>query len=147
MQNDSLSIAAQKALADYLSVQHWDCWFTATSKRGEARRYPRQLIDMVSRSVPYPSKGFVGAERFHLGGWHAHGLVKFENESTYIRKSDTSGSSLATASLFKIQLRRSGYCRVEPILSAESVASYVAKYITKDLGADWDMWGWSRFHS
>lgn len=139
MQNDDLSIRARESLSTFLASQQWDCWLTATSAK--KLRYPRQAIGLVSDSISgLASRYFIGAERHYLGGWHAHGLIKFYSESVSLKGG--SNPTLSTSRLLEIRLSRRGFNRVEPARNSEAVATYVAKYITKDLDADWDLFGY-----
>lgn len=144
MQNDDLSerdlsLRAQTALGDFLASQQWDCWLTATSAK--RLRYPRQAIGLVSDSISgLASRYFIGAERHYLGGWHAHGLVKFYQEAVTLEGG--ANPTLSSARLLEIRLSRRGFNRVEPARNQEAVATYIAKYITKDLDADWDLFGY-----
>jgi hypothetical protein len=95
---------------------------------------------MVSDSISgLAARYFIGAERHYLGGWHAHGLVKYYEERVTLKGG--ANSTLSSARLLEIRLSRRGFSRVEPIRDRESVAGYVAKYITKHLDADWDIYG------
>lgn len=138
-EDDGLSERARQGLSEYLSGQDWDCWFTATSSKKLS--YPRQAIGMVLESVHSTAKGFVGAERHYLGGWHAHGLIKFNSDTTSIHHSMEQSEVISSSRLLEIQLSRRGYNRVESIRNPESVANYVSKYITKNLDSDWEIWG------
>jgi hypothetical protein len=135
---DELSIKARDSLSFFLAEHTWDCWFTATS----AKRlyYPNQAIDMVTRCLPVSLRSFIGAERHYLGGWHAHGLVKFYEDEAYAF-SPRFGEKIPPESVFEGSLGRRGYCRVEACNSTAAVAAYVAKYITKDLDSEWQILG------
>jgi hypothetical protein len=128
---DELSIRAQEGLSQWLAAQQWDYWFTSTS--ATKLRYPRQAIRLVLDSVPVASAGFVGAERHYLGGWHSHGLLALERP--------TQQSEIERLGRYvEICLSRKGFCRIEPAHSASAVSAYVAKYVTKDLDSDWELW-------
>lgn len=137
--NDDLSVRARDALSTFLASQEWDCWLTATSAK--KFRYPRQAIGLVSESISgLASRYFIGAERHYLGGWHSHGLVKFYEETVNLKGG--SNPTLSSARLLEIRLSRRGFARVESCRDQTSVCGYVAKYITKDLDSDWDIYGY-----
>lgn len=142
---DDLSIRARDALSEFLASQEWDCWLTATSAK--KLRYPRQAIQLVSDSISgLASRYFVGAECHYLGGWHSHGLVKFREESIQIIRphvyTSATSETIGSQRLLEIRLSRRGFNRVEPCRNQASVANYVSKYITKDLNADWELFGY-----
>jgi len=136
---DELSGQARQALSDYLSRQSWSYWFTATSAK--KLRYPRQAIGLVLDSISGSDKGFVGAERHYLGGWHAHGLLEYPRNDISIHHSPETSEIISAKRYLEIQLSRRGFCRVESIKNPEAVATYISKYITKDLNSDWEIWG------
>ncbi len=141
MPNDTLAREAREALSSFIASQEWDCWLTATSSK--KLRYPRQAIGLVSDAISgLASRAFVGAERHYLGGWHSHGIVKFFEAETILTYSPTFSKTIGSQGLLEIRLSRRGFCRVEPCRNTASVASYLAKYITKDLDSDWELYGY-----
>lgn len=144
MPYDELGCRSQQALSEYLSKQSWSYWFTATSAK--KLRYPRQAIGMVLDSIHGSIKGFVGAERHYLGGWHAHGLLEYPRNEISIHHSSETSEIIITQRYLEIQLSRRGFCRVEQAKNVQAVSMYISKYITKDLDSDWEIWGVNAWH-
>ena len=67
--------------------------------------------------------GFIGAERHTSGDIHVHGLI-----SPGVRE-------LHRSYLWDDLFRLYGISRLEPAKGIDNVATYCAKYITKDLAA------------
>lgn len=129
--DEGLTLDAQIALAGFLQEYSWDYWFTATSKDKDRIKHPTVAIKRALGAVSGFDRSFVGAEPHRLGGWHTHGLI-----SSSVDPGEKEGIRV----LLERRLSRYGYCQVSPVRNARAVASYVSKYITKDL-AEWCLTG------
>lgn len=136
------------ALATWLQTWPWTWFFTVTYRN--PAHYPRVAINRIKAirmdwlgcesCNRYCSVGgakgwraFVAAEPFSAGDYHAHGLIAHPCVHP--------GESSA---LFWEMHRRFGRSRVETARDTAAVATYCAKYITKNV-ADWDLLGdWPR---
>lgn len=131
---------AKSALAEYLKTQHWDAFFTATFKQHQ--RYSATAIDRVERCLSEPrlrpTKMFIAAEQFMLGGWHCHGLLEFPVTKHHD----------AMVGFQRHALTPLGFNKVDVVSSLDACSVYLSKYLVKgDWQGDWRMTGRKKFWS
>lgn len=147
---------SRSGLAEYLSTLHWGAFFTSTfepkidnyevcsnNQRVLKRpmiRYSALAIDKVERALTMPrlrpTKMFIAAEQFKLGGWHTHGLLEFP---------DTKHRD-ELVMYQRNNLKSLGYNLVSSVGSLDACSVYLSKYLTKDeYHGDWRMTGRKKF--
>ena len=125
-----LAYSAREALGEYLASYPWSFWFSATGSN--KYRYPGQALRVARNAVLGVDRGFIGAERHYLGGWHTHGI--------FFTSVDL-GAKESIRRLVDSDLSKSGFCRVESARSSEAVCSYISKYVAKGEDGEWMIFG------
>ncbi len=124
----------QEALADWIQTDPRfttsPAFLTVTFARPLNPKYPesalRPVAQFLRKHLAHPT-GFLGAETVHGGHLHVHGLI-----------SNGVLPALHRRTLSAMLNLRFGLSKVEAPRGIDSVARYVAKYVTKDLAA-WEV--------
>ena len=151
----------QESIRDYLQVQRWDSFFTATFTPLEedytrmstgqrmllrpAVRYSHTAIDKVINTLCEPrlrpTKLFVAAEQHYLGGWHCHGLMEYPRRESGEVFHDDDMLGFQRNNLSKL-----GYNKVDIVNDMNACSVYLSKYLVKDdWHGDWKMTGRPKF--
>lgn len=129
--NDGLADeTTRQAYSDFIGSRSWDVFFTATFA---ARvNHAHTAVEMVAHKLYEHGlqRAVVMAESHRLGGYHCHGLFKNPSLETL----DTTAGSIQD------DLRKLGFCRVEPVRNTGAVSVYLTKYLTKHC-ADYEFYG------
>ncbi len=146
----------REALRDYLKIQSWDAFFTATftpldedyesMSTGERVllrppvKHSATAIEKVIKALRKPrlrpTKMFVAAEQHMLGGWHCHGLLEFPDTKHHDKMIGFQESNL----------KRLGYNCVSSVGDLDACSMYLSKYLVKDeWHGDWQTVGRKKF--
>lgn len=151
----------KKALREYLSIQRWDAFFTATHEplqedyttmsTGQRMllrprmRHSATSIKVVREALTQPRlrpvKAFIAAEQNYLGGWHNHGLLELPryDDGTLRHESEI-------LKLVHNRLSRLGFNKVDIVSDVNAASVYLSKYLIKDeFHGDWLTTGRRKF--
>jgi len=136
------------AYADWISSEPFDVFLTVTAAdrtspeamlkrtRYILSRWSRHLWGNNAHRKGLKFEGVIGIERTKAGNPHSHSLIRLPDAQA--------GLPLPLAILQDIASATGGFCKVESPRQQADVASYVAKYVTKE-GELYFTPGWTPF--
>lgn len=133
----------------WLDEYSWDTFATLTFRTQDYGSGPvpptlkkcRAATEKALRNNGF-RRAFWGAERGYEGRWHVHTLLESQRLEALPVVSTPAGrrdTTLAAENLDQWWRKRYGLTRIERYLPARGAASYVSKYVSKQM-SDYDLW-------